>query len=82
MFVTYLLTLVENTELGALLLGVHENIEHCAHRQGNAEIGGLARLLHFRVKGSFGPRYQRWQKNPLYEAPGCKRTAIYSFLNS
>lgn len=53
---TYLLTLIENTKLGALLLGIHENIKHGADGQGNTEIRGLAGLLHFRVKGSFGPR--------------------------
>lgn len=66
--VTYLLALVKNTELGALLLGIHENIEHCAHRQGDTEISRLVRLLHFRVKGSFGPRHQRW-RNQLHEIP-------------
>ncbi len=74
---TYLLALVKNTELGALLLGIHENIEHCAHRQGDAEIRRLARLLHFSVKGSFGPRYHRW-RNRLNEAPVFKRNAIIS----
>lgn len=53
---SYLLTLIENTQLGALLLGVHENIKHGADGQGHAEIRGLAGLLHFTVKGSFGPR--------------------------
>lgn len=49
----YLLPRVQHTQLGALLLGVHQHVEHGAQRRRHAEVRGPARLLDPRVKGTF-----------------------------
>lgn len=49
----YLLAGVEHAQFGALLLGVHQHVEHGADRQRHPEVCWLIRFLHFGIKCRF-----------------------------
>lgn len=49
----YLLTAVQHAEFGALLLSIHQDVEHGADRQRHTELRRLARFLHFGIKRRF-----------------------------
>lgn len=59
---SYLLARVQHAELGALLLGVHQHVEHGADGQRNPEVRRLTRLLHFGVKGRFCSVGREWKR--------------------
>lgn len=49
----HLLPGVQHAQFGALLLGVHQHVEHGADRQRHPEVRRLTRFLHFGIKCRF-----------------------------